>query len=76
MAHAQPDLFYAYIGTAQVVNWRKNLSASYARMLEIARVAGDQQAITALTTLGPPHWDSPKNGLCSEKWSEPIRRRE
>lgn len=58
MAHARPDLFSAYVGTAQFVNWRKNLSASYTRVLELARASGDQQAITSLTTLGPPPWDS------------------
>jgi pimeloyl-ACP methyl ester carboxylesterase len=58
MAHARPDLFYAYVGNAQLVNTRKNESASYARVLEMARAAGDLQAITALTTIGPPPWDS------------------
>lgn len=58
MAHARPDLFYAYVGDAQMVNTRKNESASYARVLEMARAAGDQQAITALTAIGPPPWDS------------------
>lgn len=58
MAHARPDLFYAYVGDAQMVNTRKNESTSYARVLEMARAAGDQQAITALTAIGPPPWDS------------------
>jgi len=58
MAHARPDLFYAYVGGAQLVSTRKNESASYARVLEMARSAGDQQAINALTTIGPPPWDS------------------
>jgi pimeloyl-ACP methyl ester carboxylesterase len=58
MAHAQPDLFYAYVGMAQVVNIRKNLPASHARLLELARASGDQEAITELTTIGPPPWDS------------------
>lgn len=58
MVHARPDLFYAYVGHAQIVNERKNLSASYARVLELARAAGDQEAVAALTTIGPPPWDS------------------
>lgn len=58
MAHARPDLFYAYVGSAQLVNTRKNEAASYARVLEMARAAGDQQAITDLTRIGPPPWDS------------------
>ena len=58
MAHARPDLFYAYVGNAQLVNTRKEQSASYARVLELARAAGDQQAISALTAIGPPPWPS------------------
>jgi pimeloyl-ACP methyl ester carboxylesterase len=68
MAHARPDLFYAYVGLAQIVNMRKNQSASYARVLELARAAGDQQAITALTTLGPPPWNSLRKWPVFRKW--------
>ena len=58
MAHARPDLFDAYVGMAQMVDWQKNVSAAYARVLDMARAAGDQQAVTALTTIGPPPWES------------------
>jgi pimeloyl-ACP methyl ester carboxylesterase len=71
MAHARPDLFYAYVGSAQIVNMRKNLPASYARMLELARASGDQEAITELTMIGSPPWDSlfPKWSIF-RKWKE------
>jgi len=68
MAHARPDLFYAYVGNAQLVNTRKNDLASYTRVLELARAAGDQQAISALTTIGPPPWDSLKKWPVFRKW--------
>lgn len=58
MCHTRPDLLYAYVGLAQLVNERKSLSASYARVLELARASGDQQAVAALTAIGPPPWDS------------------
>jgi pimeloyl-ACP methyl ester carboxylesterase len=58
MAHDRPDLFYAYVGDAQLVNTRKNELASYTRVLELARASGDAQAITALTAIGPPPWNS------------------
>ncbi len=57
MAHARPDLFYAYVGMAQVVNLHKGYQASYARVLELARAAGDQEAVNDLTRIGPPFWD-------------------
>ena len=68
MAHARPDLFYAYVGLAQLVNIRKKESASYARVLELARAAGDQQAISALTTIGPPPWTSLSKWPVFRKW--------
>jgi pimeloyl-ACP methyl ester carboxylesterase len=68
MAHARPDLLYAYVGLAQLVNERKGLSASYARVLELARGAGDQQAISALTAIGPPPWDSIRKWPVYRKW--------
>jgi pimeloyl-ACP methyl ester carboxylesterase len=68
MAHARADLFYAYVGSAQLVNIRKNDAASYARVLELARASGDEQAITALTKIGPPPWSS-----LSKSW--PVYRK-
>jgi pimeloyl-ACP methyl ester carboxylesterase len=56
MAHARPDLFYAYVGQAQMVNWQKNLSASYARVLQMAQAANDKATVAALTSIGPPPW--------------------
>jgi len=58
MVRARPDLFYAYVGLAQMVNMRKSQSASYARVLDLARAAGDRQAITELEKIGPMPWDS------------------
>jgi len=56
MVHARPDLFYAYVGQAQIVNWQKNLSASYARLLQIAGSTKDNKTVTALKTIGSPPW--------------------
>jgi pimeloyl-ACP methyl ester carboxylesterase len=58
MAKQRPDLFYAYIGMAQLVNERANQAASYARVLQLARAADDQTTVKALEALGPPPWDS------------------
>jgi pimeloyl-ACP methyl ester carboxylesterase len=56
MVHARPDLFYAYIGQAQMVNLQKNLFASYSRVLEIAEGAKDNETVAALKSIGPPPW--------------------
>lgn len=68
MAHARPDLFYAYVGSAQMVNWQEDLSAGYARVLGMARAAGNQSAITALTAIGPPPWHSLAKWPVYRKW--------
>jgi pimeloyl-ACP methyl ester carboxylesterase len=58
MVKRRPDLFYAYIGVAQVVNIRRSQAYSYRQVLERARAAGDQPAVTALENIGPPPWNS------------------
>jgi pimeloyl-ACP methyl ester carboxylesterase len=68
MAHTRPDLFYAYVGYAQMVNWQKNVAASYARVLETARSSGDQQAVAALTAIGSPPWHSVAKWPMFRKW--------
>ncbi len=68
LAHARPDLFYAYVGDAQMVNWQKNVGASYMRVLELARAADDRPAIAALTAIGPPPWSSLAKWPQFRKW--------
>jgi pimeloyl-ACP methyl ester carboxylesterase len=75
MAHARPDLFYAYVGVAQRVNWQQDLSAGYARVLEMARAAGNQQAITALTAIGPPPWHLVAKWPMYRKWERIYQAR-
>jgi pimeloyl-ACP methyl ester carboxylesterase len=58
MAHTQPDLFYAYLGLALLVNMRKGQAASFTRVLELAHGWHDREAITELTKIGPPPWHS------------------
>lgn len=61
MAHERPDLFVAYVGVAQLVNERDNLSSSYSATLEMARRKQDTAAIATLEELGPPPWTNPRN---------------
>ena len=60
IAQAQPDLFHAYVGTAQMVSYQDNLAASYARTMSLARAAGDAEAVDKLKALGPPPWTNPR----------------
>jgi pimeloyl-ACP methyl ester carboxylesterase len=58
MVQARPDLYSAYLSLAQVVNWQEGAAKSYSRVLELARSAGDQDTVSALTAVGPPPWSS------------------
>ena len=68
MAHERPDLIYAYVGVAQMVNWQEDLFAGYSHVLDMARVADNQEAITALTALGTPPWHSVSKWPVYRKW--------
>ena len=61
MAKMRPDLFSAYVGTSQLVGNPGNLIASYDRVLERARAAGDSKTVAAVEALGPPPWKNPRN---------------
>ena len=57
MAKARPDLFYAYVGTAQVVNM-KQIPGGYEKVLALARADADRKAIGELEAIGPPPWNA------------------
>ena len=67
MAHARPDLFYAYIGDAQMVNWGENLWPAI-RVCFSWRVPAAIRALTALTTIGSPPWNSVSKWPVFRKW--------
>jgi len=54
IAARRPDLLYAYVGSGQVVDARRNEEIGYATLLRSVRQAGDARAIAALTAIGPP----------------------
>lgn len=61
MAKAHPELFHAYLGTAQVVGSAENQAVSYPRLLAIVRAAGDQAAIAVVEGVGAPPWTDPRS---------------
>jgi pimeloyl-ACP methyl ester carboxylesterase len=56
MAQARPDLFCAYVGNGQVVDWARQAELSYAMILDRARAAGDAAAVARIKGIGPPPW--------------------
>lgn len=53
-AQARPDLFHAYIGTAQMVDVQETDQMIYDLVLEHARQNGDTQFVQTLEKQGPP----------------------
>ena len=60
MAMAAPDLFHAYVGTGQMVNYQDSLRISYGRTTTLAAASGDGDALAKLEALGPPPWTNPR----------------
>jgi hypothetical protein len=63
----EPELFSAYQGTSQLVEYHANQNATYQRTLELTRAAGDKEAVASLEALGAPPWENPRGrpaGLC------------
>jgi pimeloyl-ACP methyl ester carboxylesterase len=60
MAQRAPELFHAYVGTAQLVDYQLNVAASYAEVLSLARAAGDTETAQRLEQLGAPPWKDPR----------------
>ena len=61
MAKSRPDLFHAYIGMGQMVNYSENQISSFTKVLALARAAKDAKTLTTLEALGPPPWTNPRN---------------
>jgi pimeloyl-ACP methyl ester carboxylesterase len=60
IAMAQPDLFHAYVGTAQLVNYQDDLRVGYAKTLALVKAAGDADSLAKLEALGAPPWTNPR----------------
>ena len=69
MVKARPDLFFAYIGSGQIVDWARQEHESYAMVVAQARAAGDQTAIRELETLGPPPYPDAATDAIKSKYA-------
>jgi len=60
MIKAEPELFTAYLGWSQMVSYSANPPATYARLLDMARTAGDADSVSKLEGIGAPPWTDPR----------------
>ena len=61
MAKAHPDLFYAYLGTSQLVSYHENQAVGYAKLLGVVRAADDAASLAILEGVGTPPWTDPRS---------------
>lgn len=59
MAKAHPELFYAYVGTSQVVNSVEMQSVGYRKLRALATEEHDQPSLAVLDQVGSPPWTDP-----------------
>lgn len=57
MVLKQPDLFHAYVGHAQFVNFKDNIAYAYTKVLEMALKNEEHQTIEKLESIGNPPYD-------------------
>jgi pimeloyl-ACP methyl ester carboxylesterase len=69
MAKARPDLFYAFVGTAQVADSTRNYAVAYDDLLKKARALNEQTAIEELRSIGPPPYPDSRGWGVQRKWS-------
>jgi pimeloyl-ACP methyl ester carboxylesterase len=70
MVKAHPELFYAYVGTGQVVAKEEKEEILYAALMETVREAHDQDGIEKLTAIGAPPYKSEADLLVERDVSE------
>jgi len=69
MAKARPDLFYAYVGTGQMVNQRDDRALACKQLLAEASARTDHRAIEELRANGPPPYDTVMKAAVHTKWA-------
>ena len=63
-----PELFHAYFGVSQVVNFSENEALSYALTLERARELRHAKAVRELEAVGAPPYANLKAGAVHQRW--------
>ena len=60
MAQSNPELFHAYLGHAQFVNFKENIKNAYSQIAEMAEAMEDKKVVEKLIELGAPPYKSAK----------------
>ena len=72
LARARPDLFFAYVGNGQLVNFARQESLSYELVLARARQAGNVAAVAELEAIGAPPYKSVADVAVKDKYANAL----
>jgi pimeloyl-ACP methyl ester carboxylesterase len=67
MVQRRPDLFYAYVGTGQIIDMPRNEKVTYDMVLDRVRASGDKKAIKKLEDIGPPPYKDMRSWFVKQK---------
>ncbi|WP_027534539.1 alpha/beta fold hydrolase [Bradyrhizobium sp. WSM3983] len=71
----RPDLFYAYVGTGQVVGrvtFEKSFELAITHLQELAQSAGNSEALAELAPIAARPLMNPQNRLVADRWSKAL----
>lgn len=68
MAKARPDLFYAFVGTGQVKDFKEANVVAYRLALQTADALGDSDGVAELKAIGTPPFKDGKGWQLLYKW--------
>ena len=75
MIRRRPDLFTAYVGSGQIVDWARQDAVSYALLLRRASALGNAAMLAELEMIGPPPYaDSATDAVKSKYAGAPTPR--
>jgi len=72
LVRARPDLFFAYIGNGQVVNFSRQEALSYELVLAQARATGDRAAVAELEAIGAPPYKTVAAVATKDKYANAM----
>jgi pimeloyl-ACP methyl ester carboxylesterase len=68
----RPELFSAYVGSGQGVNWLRQEQLGYTIVLEQARLAGNRSAIEELEAIGAPPYLNAADDMLKSKYCSAL----
>lgn len=69
MAKKRPDLFYAYVGTAQVADPARTYAVAYQALVNEAKERGQSSALEELEAVGPPPYQDGRGYAVQRRWA-------